>query len=186
MVACPDNSTECLLRAILEINSGYNWNPVTFAFTAAIGALALVIALFMVLQGALAAGPGRLKASRTAIGPYAKFTKSHFSWTEFRVRTVAKVPFMELRPLLSFTNDLPFRDASADYTELLLSNSQTNWFELIKFSGVYCVDWSLRESVTDYLPSDIVATPATARIDCLVLLAIVAGCETLEVVDGYP
>jgi hypothetical protein len=28
--------------------------------------------------------------------------------------------------------------------------------------------------------------PAAARVDCLVLLAILAGCETLEMVGGYP
>jgi hypothetical protein len=58
MTTCPDNSTECLLRAILEANSGYNWNPITFAFTAAIGALALIIAILTIFQGALAARPG--------------------------------------------------------------------------------------------------------------------------------
>ncbi len=143
MAICPDNSTQCLLRAILEANSGYNWNPITFAVTAAIGVLALIIAVLTVFQGALAAGPGRLKASKTALGPYAAFTKSHFSWTELRVRTVAKVPFMELRPLLApphpeypWENQELYSDnvPHIEYESIQESSSQTSWLELIKNS----------------------------------------------------
>ena len=79
---CPNNSTECLLRALLDTQSGFNWDPLNFAFTAAIGVLALVIAGVTVFQGLLSAGPGRLKASKTAIGPYAAKTKTRFDWHE--------------------------------------------------------------------------------------------------------
>src|SRR5271154_535691 len=94
MDPCPDNSTECLLRAILEANSGYNWNPLSVGITAAIGVLALIIAILTVFQGALAAGPGRLKAGRSAIGNWASYSKFKFSWTEFRFRSTAYVPFL--------------------------------------------------------------------------------------------
>jgi hypothetical protein len=55
MAACPDNSLEFLFCAILEISSGYNLNPITFAFTAAVGALALVVAVITIFQGSPAA-----------------------------------------------------------------------------------------------------------------------------------
>src|SRR5271170_3257770 len=101
MDPCPDNSTECLLRAILEANSGYNWNPLNVGITAAIGVLALVIAILTVFQGALAAGPGRLKSGMSAIGRWSKFTSIYFNWTEFRFRSTAHVPFLT-DPLLWF------------------------------------------------------------------------------------
>lgn len=66
MTTCPDDSTECLLRAILDAQSGYNWDPLNFAFTAAIGFLALVLAVVIVFQGLLSAGTGRIKASKEA------------------------------------------------------------------------------------------------------------------------
>jgi hypothetical protein len=38
---CPDNATDCLLRAILESTSSscFNWDLLSFFFTAAIGVL---------------------------------------------------------------------------------------------------------------------------------------------------
>lgn len=59
MVECPENTvntTECLLRAILEAQSGFDWDPLNFAFTAAIGVLALIVAAITVFQGLLTAG----------------------------------------------------------------------------------------------------------------------------------
>lgn len=40
----------------------------TFAFTAALSILAFIIAIVTLIEGLLAAGPGRLKASRSAVG----------------------------------------------------------------------------------------------------------------------
>jgi hypothetical protein len=57
MATCTDNSTECLLQKVVaaldQANSGYNWNPVTFAVTVVIGVIALWLALLPVLQGIL-------------------------------------------------------------------------------------------------------------------------------------
>lgn len=75
--------------------SSYNWDPLSFGVTAAIGVLALIVALTTVFQGTLAAGPGRLKASRSAIGAWANFTETRFSWTEIRIRSTAFVPFVD-------------------------------------------------------------------------------------------
>ena len=93
---CPDNSTECLLRALLDQGDSFNWNPLNFAFTAATGILALIIACIAVFQGLLAAGLGRLKASRSAIGPWTKLKKSRFDWIELGLRTTAQVPFLRV------------------------------------------------------------------------------------------
>jgi hypothetical protein len=39
---------------------------------------------------------------------------------------------------------------------------------------------------TDYLPGVIQAAPAVGTIETIVYLATFAGCETVDVVDGYP
>jgi hypothetical protein len=39
----------------------------TFAFTAALGTLAFIVVIVALIEGLLAAGPGRLKASRSAV-----------------------------------------------------------------------------------------------------------------------
>lgn len=73
----------------------HEWDPITFTFTAAIGALALIVALITVFQGLLAAGPGRLKASPTAIGErHSRRAKTTFDWREFRYKTIVDVPFI--------------------------------------------------------------------------------------------
>lgn len=97
--SCPDdNSTEavlCLLRLIRDnTQPDWNWDPLNFAVTAAIGILALIIAAITVGQGLLAAGPGRLKASYQAIGPFSIHSRSRFDRTELALRTTARVPLI--------------------------------------------------------------------------------------------
>lgn len=48
----------------------------------------------MLVQGIFTAGPGRLRGSPGAIGEFAQFTQTRFSWSELRIRTRAKVPFL--------------------------------------------------------------------------------------------
>lgn len=96
---CPnDNSNEaiaCLLRLISSNTTpNWNWDPLNFAVTAAIGILALIIAGITVFQGLLAAGPGRLKASNLAIGPFSIHSRSRFDRTEVALRTTARVPLI--------------------------------------------------------------------------------------------
>lgn len=96
---CPaDNSTEaiaCLLRLVADnTQPDWNWDPLSFGVTAAIGVLALIVAGITVFQGLLAAGPGRIKASRPAIGPFAIHSRSVFDRTELALRTTARVPLI--------------------------------------------------------------------------------------------
>lgn len=99
MSACPSDSSQdtiaCLLRSISSNTvPDWNWDPLNFAVTAAIGILALVVALITVFQGVLAAGPGRLKASNLAIGPFSIHSKSRFDRSEIALRTTARVPLI--------------------------------------------------------------------------------------------
>jgi hypothetical protein len=79
---------------VLSSLSGFDWNPPIFITTLLIGVLALFIALATVFQSLLLAGPGRLKASWHAVGPWSKYTTTKFSWTEFRFRTTSWVPYI--------------------------------------------------------------------------------------------
>ena len=96
---CPtDNSNDAIACLLREISShtqpNWNWDPLNFAITAAIGLLALIIACITVFQGLLAAGPGRLKASNLAIGPFSIHSRSRFDRTELALRTTARVPLI--------------------------------------------------------------------------------------------
>ncbi|KIW07565.1 uncharacterized protein PV09_01521 [Verruconis gallopava] len=104
MDVCADNSTACLLRQIYNQNNTYDWNPLNFGFTAAIGALALIVAIMTVFQGALAAGPGRIKASERAIGEWSRYSQSRMDRQELRVRTTTLVPFIQI---FDESGDLP-------------------------------------------------------------------------------
>ncbi|KAK5116254.1 hypothetical protein LTR62_008581 [Meristemomyces frigidus] len=176
MATCPDNSTECLLRALLDANSGFNWNPLNFAFTAAIGALALIIACTTVFQGLLAAGPGRLKANKSAIGEFAKGTKTRFDWTEFALRSTAYVPVLRLRDLEAMLVNRHFEN-SEDRTREAPQTTAT-WHLLLQRSGILrhpdLGRFKLIPRATDYLPADVQAAPAAAELRCLILLAIMS------------
>jgi hypothetical protein len=176
---CPDNSTECLLRALLDQGDSFNWNPLNFAFTAATGILALIIACIAVFQGLLAAGPGRLKASRSAIGPWTKLTKSRFDWVELGLRTTAQVPFLRL---LYMDNALaPGGRADRRPTDSsAITDVAASWLPLLQRAGL--ADpyyWETRPSATDYLPADVQAAPASASVLCLVFLALLADTDVV-------
>lgn len=96
---CPNDSSNeaiaCLLRQVSSNTTpSWNWDPLNFAVTAAIGILALIVACITVFQGLLAAGPGRLKASNLAIGPFSIHSRSRFDRTEVALRTTARVPLI--------------------------------------------------------------------------------------------
>ncbi|KAG4436892.1 hypothetical protein IFR05_007618 [Cadophora sp. M221] len=203
---CPENSTECLLRALITAQDQYNWDPLTFGFTVAIGILAFIVATLTVFQGILAAGPGRLKASRGAIGDYAAFSKSRINGQEFRVRTVTQVPFLRLPTRQwgtvrltkagdeiggSRTLSWPFlseKEYAGGWANLLaLFPDGPAYFRVQDKLGPRIEPERLLVSCnTDYLPSDVQAAPAVGTIETIVTLAALAGCDDVEMVDKYP
>lgn len=69
------NTTECILKYLQIISASqksqsneYNWDPVSVGVTAAIGVIALLIAILTIGQAILSAANGRHKASQYAIG----------------------------------------------------------------------------------------------------------------------
>ncbi|KIW52480.1 hypothetical protein PV05_08114 [Exophiala xenobiotica] len=196
MSICPDNSTECLLRALvtevnasralleelLEATSKFNWDPLNFAFTAAIGALALLIACITVFQGLLTAGPGRIKASKLAIGPYAKRSKSRFDFTELSLRTVVFVPSIGSENRIHrVKKDFPDHACCSKYDPSAgRSESSASWLRLLVELGISepCL-WSLVARQTDNLPVDISAAPATGSVRFLSHLAAISDDDCI-------
>jgi hypothetical protein len=102
MSRCYGNETNCLLGELVDQGDGFDWNPLNFAFTAALSSLALLVAFLALLQGLLAAGPGRLKASKSAVGPiYGCTARTRFDWTELRFRTVVQVPVIDIAQIIA-------------------------------------------------------------------------------------
>ena len=173
---CPDNSTECLLRALLEAQNEFNWDPATFAVTVVIGALALLVAMATVFQGLLGAGPGRMKTSAAAIGPYwSKTAKTRFDWKEFRFRTSVEVPYIEL---LEQFEGLPNNAVGEK-----IITYPARWSTLLENIGLQPHENHTLATVVveaDHLPSDIIAAPAWTSVRVAVHLAVMAGCDTIE------
>lgn len=104
----PLNTTEHLLIRLQEaiellrdLNDGYDWDPATFAVTVIIGLLATMLAGLAIGQGFVAAGPGRLKSSHYAIGPWSATQRTRFKWEEWRFRTTVQTPIIQLFPYRS-------------------------------------------------------------------------------------
>ena len=187
---CPNNSTECLLRAIISnTDQGYNWNPLNFAFTAALSILAFVIAVIGLLQALVSAGPGRLKASLGALGPvYSDKAKTRFDRTELRFRTVADVPVINIDKILDFYEDeSPSEDETASRLRSQpLVHPVAGWALLLQELFLTDVPFKTVPNLTDYLPSDILAAPALASVESLLVLGIMRGCDQFrENQDGW-
>ncbi|TGJ72716.1 hypothetical protein EYR41_004591 [Orbilia oligospora] len=174
---CPgENATECLLRALLaaqlDTKNEINWDPISLGFTAIIGVLALLFAILTVVQGVLAAGPRSLKAGESAIGWYSKFSKSSFSMSEMRVRSVAYTPILQTNILQMY--NLKGHSLSSKIRKgprILRQNTNTigphppaSWVVLMEHTNIIDVrSFDKKTFYTDYLPRDLLAPPAYAE-----------------------
>ncbi|KAI1359277.1 hypothetical protein F5Y08DRAFT_319985 [Xylaria arbuscula] len=98
--SCPENanSTDCLLRLLYQrIDdqfSDYEWDPITFGFTAATGIIAALFALFAIYQAIVAAGQGSRKCNRRAIGMWSSKTTKRWDWNELYRISTAQTPIL--------------------------------------------------------------------------------------------
>jgi len=192
---CPPNSTDCLLRALVDLNSGYNWNPLNFAFTAALSILGFIVATVTLIQGLLAAGPGRLKASRSALGQaYSQRAHTRFDRTELRFRTLVHVPVLDIYKLIGTEEvSAPPRQrrirVSGDHTVAGSredpSWSLASWSRLLEELYLERFPFETLPCATDYLPTDIQAAPAYASVESLVIMALLAGCDNIQPAEGF-
>lgn len=212
---CGDlNSTECLLQTAADIlselrqQSGeYSWEPLTFAATLALGIIALVFTALTIVQGLIAAGPGRQKCSAYALGPWAVFSSRRMDWSELRVRSVAHTPIIDLEHLFG-SSPRPGRRTQAvenyargqvedDFDKAVQQNVKllhglkykskpldqyfpATWLLLLTCTGLHHpAMWNTKLSGTDYLPADLAAAPAYASIRDLVRLCAVVSHPAL-------
>lgn len=101
---CPENSnsTDCLLRSLLQLlkdyreadNAATDWDPISFAFTLLIGLVALLFALAAVMQAIFAAGNGRRRTNHLAIGKWNVETKRQWDWSEMNFRYTVTTPIL--------------------------------------------------------------------------------------------
>ena len=192
---CPNNDTDCLLRALVDVNSGFNWNPLNFAFTAALSILGFVVAIVTLIQGLLAAGPGRLKASRSAVGSvYSRKAHTRFDRTELRFRTLVRVPVLDVEKLLgpelipvpnqrTISRASRHRNAAGSLKEP--SRSLAGWSRLLEDLDLDDFQFATLPCATDYLPTDVQAAPAYASVESLVIMALLAGCENIQPAEGF-
>jgi hypothetical protein len=201
------NLTDCLLHAVLEAIKEHNsWDVPTFSVTSVIGVVALAFAAITVTQGVLSAGPGRRKCSKDAIGNWSKNTKRRWNWSEFRRDSLAYTPVLTSsvigaklhRQFIEDAGEIPNVDRDI-WTIFRKRKKQTTadlpatWLNLLKYIGMDDFVWNrfqeqTKRTAADYLPSEIQAVPAFIDIDSIVLLAAMAGCDslTIEPESGYP
>lgn len=103
-----NNSTDCLLRALLQLlkeqqeaaDAKIDWDPISFTFTLLIGLIAIAFALATILQAIFAAGKGRRRTSHLAIGKWFQKTTRKWDWSEMNFRFMASTPILREETVL--------------------------------------------------------------------------------------
>lgn len=179
---CPQdaNLTDCLLRMLLNLydkktkddDEKFNWDPVTFGFTAPVGLLAAIFALASVYAAVMAAaGPGRRKSSARAIGEWSTKTRRRWHWRGLTWESTAYTPVLRL----SGIKRMPEMTAGD-------TNTTASWVGFLNKMGsdptiTNPQEVPHRETSADYLPADILAAPAYAEAGFIVTAAACAGAD---------
>ncbi|KAG5662616.1 hypothetical protein KAF25_005034 [Fusarium avenaceum] len=196
------NATECLLHVTASIldqlreeSRDFNWDPASSVVTLVIGIIAAAFAFFAIIQGFLAAGPGRHKCSKYAIGTWARLSKRHFDWSELRYRSIAQTPVISATSLINKMkinydivewkeDDSVFWDHDQLFSKLnhdrksIRDYFPATWLKLLTYSGMHHPElWWKKPQGTDYLPADLAAAPAYSTVADLVTIASIAAGE---------
>ncbi|KAM0413041.1 hypothetical protein ACHAPD_008112 [Fusarium lateritium] len=201
------NATECLLRVTTSIleqlkedSSEFNWDPASFVVTLVIGIIAAAFAFFAIIQGFLAAGPGRHKCSKYAIGTWASISRRKFDWSELRYRSIAHTPIISIQDLVlkmglqtidgTHHMEWEWRDNGSGcwnqdrlFPKLKHVTKEDSdyfpatWLRLLTHTGLHHPElWRTNPQGTDYLPSDLAAAPAYSTVaDLISIASITAG-----------
>ena len=186
-VECSLNTTECILETIASIlseiqeqNEEYNWDPLTFVFTAIIGVIAIVFATLTAFQAFLAAGPGRTKSGAYAIGPWSQLNRRKFDLAEMRFRTTSFTPILTFRSLNSRLLDEEFSDMIMDqeparHRKGLDDYFPGTWLALLSCLSLDNTRFWVESKLTgaDFIPSELSAVPAYGSIRFFATLAMI-------------
>ncbi|KAI0110486.1 hypothetical protein GGR51DRAFT_511399 [Nemania sp. FL0031] len=97
---CPEgaNSTDCLLRALLQSTNGhfgeYNWDPIAFGFTVPVGIIAALFAAFTIYQAVTTTSRGSRKCNWRAIGDWSCQTTKRWDWHDLCRISTAQTPIL--------------------------------------------------------------------------------------------
>ncbi|KAF4456689.1 hypothetical protein F53441_1245 [Fusarium austroafricanum] len=205
-ITCPENgnSTDCLLRQVLQAlerqkidkDSEYNWNPINFGFTVPIGIFAAIFALIASYQAILAAGVGRRKCNRKAIGKWGTMTRRRWSLHELQQLSIATTPILTSTQLSKILEEesvdgLEGNHATGDNHDGGKCRKEppvAMWLRLLEHGGLQNVDLSQHVATTmaDYLPSDLLAVPAYAEVGLIISIAAVMGAHSFETGTDSP
>ncbi|CVL04887.1 uncharacterized protein FMAN_12924 [Fusarium mangiferae] len=198
---CLLNTTECMLQTVASIlteiqeqNSEYNWDPLTFIFTAIIGVIAIAFAALTAFQAFLTAGPGRTKSGAYAIGLWSRHNYRRFDRSEMRFRTVSSTPVLTVESLLEGSSESSIRSHGGSG---VLRKHQEDYFPatwlalLTHLSLDYPESWKqVKLTGADFIPSEFSAVPAYGSIRFVATLALILsrgfGRLTLDRESGLP
>ncbi|RBA20117.1 hypothetical protein FPRO05_08562 [Fusarium proliferatum] len=202
---CLLNTTECLLQTVASIlteiqqqNSEYNWDPLTFTFTAIIGIIAIAFAALTAFQAFLTAGPGRTKSGAYAIGPWSQRNYRKFDLAEMRFRTTSSTPIFTAESLDFKLLKGPTEDFISSHEKPGgLRKGQEDYFPatwlafLTHLSLDYTKAWKhVKLTGADFIPSEFSAVPAYGSIRFVTTLAMVLsrglGRLTIDRESGLP
>ncbi|KAF4946694.1 hypothetical protein FGADI_10898 [Fusarium gaditjirri] len=185
---CLLNTTECMLETITSIlseiqeqNSEYNWDPLTFIFTAIIGVIAIAFAALTAFQAFLTAGPGRTKSGAYAIGPWSRLNYRKFDWSEMRFRTVSSTPILTAMSL-DFTlleesdgNPISSHEKSGGLRKGQEDYFPATWLALLTHLSLdYTTVWGkVKLTGADFIPSEFSAVLAYGSMRFVAALAMI-------------
>ncbi|KAL2135944.1 hypothetical protein VTI74DRAFT_6172 [Chaetomium olivicolor] len=183
-INCPLNTTECIFQAVValldqvrEQNAQFDWDPLSFVFTAVTGVAAACFAAITIVQALFAAGPGRLKSSRYAIGPWAKFTRHYFDRQEWRFRSVAQTP------VIVFSSQDGLGDQHKHFITKSSEYQPAGWNALLSHLRLNKPEfWGRKLTGADHLPQELSAVPAYGNIAAIITLAIAQAGGHCEMV----
>jgi hypothetical protein len=156
-----------------------------------------------VLQGVLSAGPGHRKCSQDAIGYWGKNTTRRWNWSEFCRDSFAYTPVItsSMRGVTTWERDMEDigeirrlkedLDKANEYNiwkqkKQTFTDFPATWLNLLKYIHIDDYIWDrfqnqTKRTAADYLPSEVQAVPAFIDVDSIVVLAAMAGCDTLTI-----
>ncbi|KAK4447353.1 hypothetical protein QBC34DRAFT_132236 [Podospora aff. communis PSN243] len=202
-----ENSTDCLLRLLVATineqsiseDAKFDWDPITFAFTVVVGFFAALFALVTIYQATLAAGTGRRKCNRRAIGYWATKTKREWSWTELNRLSIATTPVLRAKDVLEVLRQSEGSDTKFDTkgTESGSAGSRApaaTWLRFLNHTGLEGFARQCKQveyTTADYLVSDLLAVPAYADLGFIVAAAAASGGHSYQndwdpVMAAYP
>ncbi|KAF7517330.1 hypothetical protein G7054_g13846 [Neopestalotiopsis clavispora] len=219
-----NNATEYLLSELLEVvkeniadnNAQTDWDPITFAFTVPVGIfgiLATFLALVTIIQGILAASPGRRKSSHHVIGKWAKTRKTTFNWDELRTMTFVETPVLRAEVLFKalirrnerkgkkvsltatakeiFAPQIPYDAFMKPKKRKEQMATKANWVRLMDYFNLGKIQFGasdLELTATDHIPDELRAVYAYTDVRTMIALGAVAKAISLEPEAGssYP